>query len=72
MGFQNVTVIKMLQHLKDWGEEVDFIDIQEMKKDSDAEWDNNEHIVMYFSKVQNAVKRLGQTGIKFDKKRTNE
>ena len=32
MEYQNVTILEMLQHLEDRGGDINYIDIQEMKK----------------------------------------
>ncbi len=32
LGFQNVTIFDMLEHLEDQGGDIDYIDIQEMRK----------------------------------------
>ena len=58
LGFTNVTPLEMLQHLEDWGGDIDYINIQEMKAERDGPWDTNQHIVTYFSRVERAVKRL--------------
>ena len=57
----------MLKHLEDSGGELDYIDLQELKKERDAPWDTNEHIVKYFTKVDRAVKRANDK-IKVDEK----
>ena len=66
LEFQNVTCLEMLEHLEDRGGDVDYIDIQEMRKERDAPWNTNEHIVTYFSSVQGAVKRLKKAGVTSD------
>lgn len=58
LGFTNVTVTEMFEHLVERGSDVDFIEIQEMKAERDAPWDTNEHIVTYFTKVERVCKRL--------------
>ena len=58
LGFTNVTPLKMLQHFEDRGGDIDYINIQEMKTKRDGPWDTNQHIVTYFSRVEQAVKRL--------------
>ena len=63
LEFQKVTCLEMLEHLEDRGGDVDYIDIQEMRKERDAPWNTNEHIVTYFSSVQGAVKRLKKAGV---------
>ena len=68
MGFANVTVVQMLQHLKDQGGDIDCIDIQEIKAERDAPWDTNQHIVTYFLQVDKAIKRLDHAGVKTDDK----
>ena len=60
LGFQNKTVQEMLKHLEDRGGKIDYIDIQAMKKERDAPWDTNEHIVVYFTKVERVNKRLAK------------
>ena len=57
----------MFEHLVERAGELDYIDLQEMKKEQGAPWDTNEHIVMYFTKVEQAVKRM-KGKIKTDKK----
>ena len=66
LGFQNVTILNMLEHLESRGGDIDYIDIQEMRKERDAPWNTNEHIVTYFSEVQRAVKRLKRAGVTSD------
>ena len=66
LEFQNVTCLEMLEHLEARGGDVDYIDIQEMRKERDAPWNTNEHIVTYFSGVQGAVKRLKKAGVTSD------
>ena len=66
LGFQNVTILEMLEHLEDRGGDIDYIDIQEMRKERDASWNSNEHIVSYFSSTQSAVKRLKKAGVTSD------
>ena len=66
LGFQNVTILEMLEHLEDRGGDIDYIDIAEMRKEREAPWDTNEHIVTYFSGVQRAVKRLTKAKVKSD------
>ena len=66
LEFQKVTCLEMLEHLEDRGGDVDYIDIQEMRKERDAPWNTNEHIVTYFSGVQGAVKRLKKAGVTSD------
>ena len=66
LGFQNVPILKMLEHLEERGGDVDYIDIQEMRKERDAPWNTNEHIVTYFSGTQGAVKRLKKAGVTSD------
>lgn len=58
LGFQNKPVTEMFEHLVERAGELDYIDLQEMKKERDAPWDTNEHIVTYFTKVERAVKRM--------------
>ena len=67
MGFRNVTIIKMIEHLKTHRGEIDYIDIQEMKKERDAPWNTNDHIVTYFSKIERTVKWLELAEVKSDK-----
>ena len=66
LEFQKVTCLEMLEHLEDRGGDVDYIDIQEMRKERDAPWNPNEHIVTYFSGTQGAVKRLKKAGVTSD------
>lgn len=66
LGFQNVSILEMLEHLENRGGDIDYIDIQDMKKERDAPWNTNEHIVTYFSGVQRAVKRLTKAGVTSD------
>ena len=66
LGFQNVSILDMLEHLENRGGDIDYIDIQEMRKERDAPWNTNEHIVTYFSGVQRAVKRLTKAGVTSD------
>ena len=66
LEFQNVTCLEMLEHLEDRGGDVDYIDIQEMRKERDAPWNTNEHIVTYFSDITGAVKRLKKAGVTSD------
>ena len=56
----------MLEHLEHRRGDIDYIDIQEMRKERDAPWNTNEHIVTYFSSVQRAVKRLTKAGVNSD------
>ena len=53
----------MLKHLEDHVGNVDYIDIQEMRKEQDAPLNTNEHIVTHFSGTQGAVKRLKKAGV---------
>ena len=63
MEFQNVSILEMLDHLGARGGEIDYIDIQEIKKERDAPWNTNEHIVKYFSNTDRAVKRLKRSKV---------
>ena len=56
MGFMNVTLIEMLEHLERRGGTLDFIETQEIKEERDAPWDGVEHPVAYFDQVEQAVK----------------
>ena len=67
LGFQNVPVTQMFEHLVERAGELDYIDLQEMKQERDAPWNTNEHIVTYFTKVERAVKRM-KDKIKMDEK----
>ena len=57
----------MLKHLEDREGELDYINLQQLKKEKYAPWDTNEHIVKYFTKVDRAVKRA-KDKIKVDDK----
>ena len=59
-------ILKMLEHLESRGGDIDYIDIQETRKEQEAPWNTNEHIVTYFSDVQLAVKRLTKAGVTSD------
>ena len=50
----------MLKHLEDQGGNINYMDIQEIKKEQDAPWDTNEHIVTYFMKVERVNKWLNK------------
>ena len=58
LEFQNITIIEMLEHLESLRGEIDYINIQEMKKEHDAPYDTSEHIITHFLKVKKAVKQL--------------
>ncbi len=45
MGFEAKTPIKILEHLEKRGGTLDFIDTMEIKKERDAPWNGNEHVV---------------------------
>jgi len=68
MGFESVTPIAMLEHLKKrGGGALDFIDTTENKGERDAPWDENEHVVTYFNQIKQAVKQLEREQIVTDK-----
>ena len=58
LGFTNQSLQQILAHLRDRGGALDYIDISGLKKERDASWDINEHIVKHITKVQKAVTTL--------------
>ena len=55
LGFANVSLLQILEHLTNQGGKLDYIDISKLKKERDSGWDTNEHIVKHIVKVQKAV-----------------
>ena len=58
LGFANVSLLQILEHLTNQGGKLDYIDISKLKKERDSGWDTNEHIVKHIVKVQKAVNIL--------------
>ncbi len=54
----------MLKYLKEHGGEINYIDIQEMKKEQNSPLYTNEHAIAYFSKGKRAAKQLKQAEVK--------
>ncbi len=68
LGFINRSLVDILQHLRDCGGSLDYINTNQLKKERDYPWDNNKHIVKNIVKVQKAVDTLEeQTNITTDK-----
>ena len=55
LGFANVSLLQILEHLTNQGGKLDYIDISKLKKERDSGWDTNEHIIKHIVKVQKAV-----------------
>ena len=68
LGFTNVSLIEILDHLSDRGGELDCINIAKLKKERDSGWDSSKHIVKHVVRVQKVVNILAdQAKIKTDK-----
>ena len=58
IGYMNVTVRQMIEHLQEHSGGLDHKDISEIASERDAEWDITETPTIYFNKVEKASKQL--------------
>ena len=58
LGFTNVSIVDMLDHLEARGGKLDYFEIQAIKAELDAPWDGNENVVTYFSRIERCNRQL--------------
>ena len=66
IGYMNVTVKQMIEHLQERSGGLDHKDINEIASERDAEWDITDTPAVYFNKVEKAIKQLERFNIKTD------
>ena len=63
VGFANVSIVDMIDHLKSRGGTLDYFEIQAIKSERDTPWDGNENVVTYFARVERCNKQLKRAKI---------
>jgi hypothetical protein len=53
----------MIQHLRNRGGHLDFMDTKKLISEQDSEWDTNEVPQVYFNRVEKAIRQLERAGI---------
>jgi len=66
IGYMNVTVRQMIEHLQERSGGLDHKDVSAIAAERDAEWDVTETPAVYFNKVEKAIKQLERFNIQTD------
>ena len=69
LGFLDQTPRSMINHLRNRGGALDFVDTKALIAERDKEWDPSEAPTLYFNRAKKATKQLTRVGITSDLKK---